>query len=561
MSQPATAQPFETMAGEGVKETIESIVVALILAFVFRAFVVEAFVIPTGSMAPTLYGAHGMIICEDCGSEFAYGLKDPSSSDRPRHAGRSPAAECPNCHHLNRKLELTDNLGNAESGDRILVLKWPYDLGIDFLGPARWDVTVFKTPADGVTNYIKRMAGLPGEVLMIVDGDVYTAPTEELSAETLEHLDRVRQEKYELRQGLRLGSLHPVPTSVLEELDEKLVIARKTPAAQRELWFTVYDHDYPPRSLDNGQPYWRADLEESSGWEASTRRVRFMDRGNQADYIELDGTRIRATNAYNLAQRERPPPVADHRLRFVLRPASPHGTVRIRLEKLSRVFWATVRMDGLVSITESLGDVPTESTTPMLQRQLPRFGPTESVEVSFENVDYRLSLRVGGQEVLVSSGDPDAPGFYRPDIRQLRGMRNQAPATPPRIYGEAGSFELSHLLVERDVYYYDPRAHPTTWQRKGWGATDNPILLREGEYFMLGDNSAASHDSRVWGKVGPHLQDRKEAFQLGTVPEDQLIGKAFFVYWPSGHRVRWLPPIRSWLWPIIPDVGRMRWIR
>ena len=47
---------------EGIKDTIESFVVALILAFVFRAFVVEAFVIPTGSMAPTLYGALGTII-------------------------------------------------------------------------------------------------------------------------------------------------------------------------------------------------------------------------------------------------------------------------------------------------------------------------------------------------------------------------------------------------------------------------------------------------------------------------------------------------------------------
>src|SRR5206468_2024338 len=61
---------------ESLKETIESIVVALILAFVFRAFVVEAFVIPTGSMAPTLYGAHGTVLCENCGTEFAYGLRD-----------------------------------------------------------------------------------------------------------------------------------------------------------------------------------------------------------------------------------------------------------------------------------------------------------------------------------------------------------------------------------------------------------------------------------------------------------------------------------------------------
>src|SRR3954449_6328259 len=50
-----------------VKETIESILVAFILAFVFRAFIVEAFVIPTGSMAPTLMGAHMRFHCKDCG--------------------------------------------------------------------------------------------------------------------------------------------------------------------------------------------------------------------------------------------------------------------------------------------------------------------------------------------------------------------------------------------------------------------------------------------------------------------------------------------------------------
>src|SRR4051812_13817988 len=53
-----------------VKETIESILVAFIFAFIFRAFVVEAFVIPTGSMAPTLLGAHMRLKCNDCGYEF-----------------------------------------------------------------------------------------------------------------------------------------------------------------------------------------------------------------------------------------------------------------------------------------------------------------------------------------------------------------------------------------------------------------------------------------------------------------------------------------------------------
>jgi signal peptidase I len=38
----------------------------------------------------------------------------------------------------------------------------------------------------------------------------------------------------------------------------------------------------------------------------------------------------------------------------------------------------------------------------------------------------------------------------------------------------------------------------------------------EGAYFMMGDNRTNSDDSRVWGPV----------------PEDDVIGSAFFIYWP-----------------------------
>ena len=78
---------------------------------------------------------------------------------------------------------------------------------------------------------------------------------------------------------------------------------------------------------------------------------------------------------------------------------------------------------------------------------------------------------------------------------------------------------------------------------------------------MLGDNTAASKDSRLWDTWGPHLDRRAEDFQLGTVPEDQLIGKAFFVYWPSPNRIEWLDWIPVIGGNVVPDVGRMRWIR
>jgi signal peptidase I len=50
--------------------------------------------------------------------------------------------------------------------------------------------------------------------------------------------------------------------------------------------------------------------------------------------------------------------------------------------------------------------------------------------------------------------------------------------------------------------------------------TNRHILLKDEEYFALGDNSASSSDSRMWG----------------TVPEQNLVGRALVAYWPfSGH--------------------------
>lgn len=237
---------------ESIKDTIESIVVALILAFVFRAFVVEAFVIPTGSMAPTLYGAHGTIVCEDCGTEFAYGLRDLSDHRNIVPVGPSATALCPNCNHRNSNLKINDLRRNPESGDRILVVKWPYDVGGARLAPARWDIVVFKDPANGETNFIKRLVGLPGEVLMILDGDVYTVPIDQLSEQAVTDLDRVRHQKYELRTGGQRGRLRPLRPSTRRELARQATIARKTPAAQQALWFPVYNHDYRPQRVDPG---------------------------------------------------------------------------------------------------------------------------------------------------------------------------------------------------------------------------------------------------------------------------------------------------------------------
>ena len=231
---------------ESVKDTTESIIVAFVLAFVFRTFIIEAFVIPTGSMASTLYGKHGTLVCEDCGWENAYGLTDLTT--RPPVFGPESQVRCQNCAHLNSDISIHDGKGtlrrksNAESGDRILVFKWPLDIAGWFLPPRRWDVTVFKNPARPDENFIKRLLGVPEEVLEVIDGDVYSVPIAELTAETISALEDLRSIKFKHRTGepvtrrerARFAG-HP-PGAVLDELADKLRIAPKTEEAQRSLW-------------------------------------------------------------------------------------------------------------------------------------------------------------------------------------------------------------------------------------------------------------------------------------------------------------------------------------
>ncbi|HEX8911053.1 MAG TPA: S26 family signal peptidase, partial [Humisphaera sp.] len=249
------------------KDTIESILVAFILAFVFRAFVVEAFVIPTGSMAPTLLGAHTRFTCADCGYGYTVNYSTRSVGgdiqiDPKAPGGLNDRVFCPNCGYpvpqqSNQEPDRTDV--PVHYGDRILVLKYRYLLA----GPRRWDVVVFKTPdtvenaTPYTTNYIKRLVGLPGETVMLLDGDVYVSP-----APPLDHATLVA--------GLRSIVQDPtVPPAAGPDADaakaarEYLAtfrIQRKPGYAQDAVWRTVHDNDYVPhlpaarRKDDYGKP-------------------------------------------------------------------------------------------------------------------------------------------------------------------------------------------------------------------------------------------------------------------------------------------------------------------
>ena len=164
----AKAEPCP-QSHEGHRDTVEAIVVAFILALVVRGFEAQAFVIPTGSMAPTLMGRHKEITCAQCG--FLYSVNASQEAEIQSAAHVVHSGLCVNCRYQSMELDAEPSF----KGDRILVMMFPYDL--PFLPgsgrPERWDVVVFRYPEEPEVSYIKRLVGLPGETIRIYHGDVF----------------------------------------------------------------------------------------------------------------------------------------------------------------------------------------------------------------------------------------------------------------------------------------------------------------------------------------------------------------------------------------------------
>lgn len=119
----ATETPNEKIRRKSlVREYGEAMIIAVLLALFIRAFVVQAFKIPSGSMKPTLLiGDHILV------NKFIYGIKVPII-----------------------------NKGIVHISD-----------------PKRFDVVVFQYPVDPSKDFIKRVIGLPGDTVQIKDKKVF----------------------------------------------------------------------------------------------------------------------------------------------------------------------------------------------------------------------------------------------------------------------------------------------------------------------------------------------------------------------------------------------------
>ena len=109
-------------------ENFKTLLYALLIAIFIRSIFIQPFYIPSSSMEPNLLVGDRLFV-----TKYSYGYSKHSFPFSP-------------------------NIFNGR---------------IFFSEPKRGDVVVFKTPADNRTDYIKRLIGLPGDIIQFINGDLY----------------------------------------------------------------------------------------------------------------------------------------------------------------------------------------------------------------------------------------------------------------------------------------------------------------------------------------------------------------------------------------------------
>ncbi len=170
---------------EGFGETIRVVVQALLIALVIRTVLFQPFNIPSGSMKGTLLVGDYLFV-----SQFSYGYSHYS-----------------------------------------LPLSLPLFSGRIFASPPeRGDVVVFRLPKDDTTDYIKRVIGLPGDRIQMIDGRLHingVAVRRERVSDFIDDEDgtseRVRRWRETLPNGVSYETLDLQENGFLDNTEEYVV--------------------------------------------------------------------------------------------------------------------------------------------------------------------------------------------------------------------------------------------------------------------------------------------------------------------------------------------------
>lgn len=546
-------EPVYEEVRDGWRETFETISFVVFLVLMLKAFVAEAYVIPTGSMATTLLGDHMFLECPRCGLKYAVNASNGGErleqvqQDGGRKMLRLQGC-CQNCQFV-----ISNPAESVDGGDKVLVLKPVYDM----FSPRRHDSVVFKYPLGpqkdfGAYNYIKRLWGLPGEKLAIWGGDVYLV--EKVGEkEQLKIIHKAPDKMLRMRRLVNNNDLinptfNPPLNTSWQPLSEKLV----TPAAGTSAW----------EPTDHGKIWVAKSKSEGMDWLRYQHQFQPVKTGGiTLGNPPVDGPHL-ITNfmAYNHIedrfQQDAVDWVGDLMIEAEVEPQESKGQLVLQLNK--GVITAEARFNletgkCTVVLLKNGKEVSTHEANTSLNSRSKQL-------VRFANFDQRLTLWVGSRLIF---GD----GIEYADLSDEERGPRLADMMPASIGVNQANVVIRKISLWRDIYYSrDPQlldAHVSpeglamtkqefrelagkgdlsTTRRNGWlpyypstvrmgeytggmglpafypkvDATHPSDRFNADEYFMLGDNSLASQDSRYWGQV----------------PQRMLLGQAIWVYWP-----------------------------
>ncbi len=322
-------------------------------------------------------------------------------------------------------------MGDPSSGDRVVVDKTTFSRH----DPERWEIAVFRRPGEEGT-FVKRIVGLPGDRVLIRNGDVYNHGA--LVAKPVELLDDLLIPVFDAREhGAQLSRFWRSRGGVSTGDDASI---RIVPDGDGVAELTTAD--------DVTDGYWR-----DGAWSGGCNPV-----GDLAIAVDVEpGDGVRS-------------------LELALTEDGGRVSVRATADAAAEL-WVSGRLAA------SIDDL--------------RLRTGERRRIELTNVDDQVVLRVDGSVVATAAFPTGSRGA-------ARGLRRSNGA---RVRWRGGAATLHDLRLRRDLHY----------TIAGLVGVASPCPVGEGEYFVLGDNSRNSCDSRDWG----------------CVHRASLIGAPLLIVWPS----------------------------
>jgi signal peptidase I len=549
--------------------------VIVFVSFLVWSLEAEGFVIPTGSMAPTLMGRHKEIVCPQCGYTYTVNAdREVDATGRGASTGRRvESGTCENC-----RFQAPVGAEPSFSGDRIYVVKnglsLPFCDQVGRVDLKRWDVAVFKLPEEPEVRYIKRLVGMPNEVVRIDGGDLWAAP-----------LDRSRDFE-RLRRGL--GHQQAMQMMVYDDAHRAAVLGSdprwlRWAPTHAGAWnqSTAGAYSPSPKNSDWAELRYRHVVPSLAQWEAIRASAPLPTAPAPSlitDFYSYNTDVMADDRSHPRAAARawfQPHWVGDLTLSLRLTTHEPAGQVRLELIKAG--------VSNRCEIDLRTGEARLfHGTSPLGEAAKTDVARAGSHELVFANVDGRLTLWVDGRlpfdegRTYDSRLDPPAPAAD--DLG------------PARIAARHAAIDVDRLVLKRDLYYSLEPAEPDYSNLDVSARFDSSAFfdllsdparfsglerhparefpLGAGRYLMLGDNSPWSRDGRAWSTSDQIDADRpgqgwdQSGRRSWEVPEALLIGKAFCVYWPHTKPV-WprFPVGADTRLPIRPYFERMRWVR